>query len=43
MNAKLAVIALGTLVLMADGASAQHRTGSQTHVRIRASLWACAA
>jgi hypothetical protein len=33
MKAKLAVIALGALVLMANGANAQHRTGSQTHVR----------
>jgi hypothetical protein len=31
MRAKLAVIALGALVLMANGANAQHR--SQTHVR----------
>jgi hypothetical protein len=46
MKAKLAVIALGALVLMADGANAQHRTGRQTHVRhlsrvLRASLWMC--
>jgi hypothetical protein len=33
MKAKLAVIALGALVLMANGANAQHRTGGQTHVR----------
>jgi hypothetical protein len=33
MKAKLAIIALGALVLMANGANAQHRTGSQTHVR----------
>jgi hypothetical protein len=33
MKAKLAVIALGALVLMANGANAQHRTNSQTHVR----------
>jgi hypothetical protein len=33
MKAKLAVIALGALVLMANGATAQPRTGSQTHVR----------
>jgi hypothetical protein len=31
MKAKLVVIALGTLLLMANGANAQHRT--QTHVR----------
>ncbi len=31
MKAKLAVIALGALVLMANGANAQHR--GQTHVR----------
>jgi hypothetical protein len=33
MKAKLAVIVLGALVLMANGANAQHRTGSQTRVR----------
>jgi hypothetical protein len=33
MKAKLAVIALGALVLMANGANAQHRTSGQTHVR----------
>ena len=33
MKAKLAIIALGALVLMAPGANAQHRIGSQTHVR----------
>jgi hypothetical protein len=33
MKAKLAVIALGALVLMANGANAQHRTGTQTHAR----------
>jgi hypothetical protein len=33
MKAKLAVIALGALVLMANGAIAQHRTGGQMHVR----------
>jgi hypothetical protein len=33
MKAKLAVIALGALALMANGANAQHRAGSQTHVR----------
>jgi hypothetical protein len=33
MKAKLAVIALGALVLMADGANAQHRTSGQAHVR----------
>jgi hypothetical protein len=33
MKAKLAIIILGALVLMANGANAQHRTGSQTHVR----------
>jgi hypothetical protein len=33
MNAKLAVFALGALVLMANGANAQHRTSGQTHVR----------
>jgi hypothetical protein len=33
MRAKLAVIALCALVLMANGANAQHRTSSQTHVR----------
>jgi hypothetical protein len=33
MKTKLAVITLGALVLMANGANAQHRTGSATHVR----------
>jgi hypothetical protein len=33
MRAKLAVIALGALVLMANGANAQHRTSGQPHVR----------
>jgi hypothetical protein len=33
MKAKLALIALGALVLMAPGADAQQRIGSQTHVR----------
>jgi hypothetical protein len=33
MKAKLAVFALGALVLMANGANAQHRTSGQTHVR----------
>jgi hypothetical protein len=33
MKVKLAAIALGALVLMANGANAQHRTGSQTNVR----------
>jgi hypothetical protein len=33
MKAKLAIIALGALVLMAPGANAQHRIGSQTHVQ----------
>jgi hypothetical protein len=34
MKAKLAiVIALGALALMANGANAQHRTGSQNNVR----------
>jgi hypothetical protein len=33
MRAKLAVFALGALVLMANGANAQHRTSGQTHVR----------
>jgi hypothetical protein len=33
MKAKLAIIALCALVLMTPGANAQHRTGSQTHVR----------
>jgi hypothetical protein len=33
MKAKLAIIALGALVLMGNGANAQHRTGSQIHVR----------
>jgi hypothetical protein len=33
MKAKLAVIALGALVLMANGANVQHRTSGQTHVR----------
>jgi hypothetical protein len=33
MKAKLAVIALGALVLMANGANAQHRTSGQTNVR----------
>jgi hypothetical protein len=33
MKAKLAVIVLSALVLMSNGANAQHRTGSQTHVR----------
>jgi hypothetical protein len=33
MKAKLAIIALGALVLMANGANAQHRTSGQTHVR----------
>jgi hypothetical protein len=32
MKPKLVVIVLGTLVLMANGANAQHRTGSQSHV-----------
>jgi hypothetical protein len=33
MKAKLAIIVFGALVLMANGANAQHRTGGQTHVR----------
>jgi hypothetical protein len=33
MKANLAVIALSALVLMANGANAQHRTSSQTNVR----------
>ena len=33
MKAKLAVIALGGLALMANGANAQHWTSGQTHVR----------
>jgi hypothetical protein len=33
MRAKQAFIVLGALMLMANGANAQHRTGSQTHVR----------
>ena len=31
MKAKLTVIALGALMLMANGANAQHRTSGQTH------------
>jgi hypothetical protein len=33
MKAKLVIIAFGALVLMANGANAQHRTSSQTNVR----------
>jgi hypothetical protein len=33
MKARLAIIILGALMLMANGANAQHRTGGQTHVR----------
>jgi hypothetical protein len=33
MKAKLAIIILGVLVLTANGANAQHRTGGHTHVR----------
>jgi hypothetical protein len=33
MKAKLAVFALGALVLMGNGANAQHRTRGQIHVR----------
>ena len=33
MKAKLAVIVLGAMVLMTNGADAQERTSSQTHVR----------
>jgi hypothetical protein len=33
MKAGLAIIILGVLVLTANGANAQHRTGGQTHVR----------
>jgi hypothetical protein len=33
MKAKLAIIAFGALVFMANGAIAQHWTGSQTHAR----------
>jgi hypothetical protein len=33
MKAKLVVIALGALALMANAANAQHRTSGQTHVR----------
>jgi len=33
MKAKLVIIALGAFVLMANGANAQPRTDSQTHVR----------
>jgi hypothetical protein len=33
MKAKLAIIAFGALVLMANGANAQHGTSSQTNVR----------
>jgi hypothetical protein len=33
MKAKLAIIGFGALVLMANGANAQHGTGSQTHLR----------
>jgi hypothetical protein len=33
MNAKLAIIVLGALALVPDGANAQHRTGSPIHVR----------
>jgi|HubBroStandDraft_1064217.scaffolds.fasta_scaffold1384001_1 hypothetical protein len=32
MKAKLAIIAFGALVLMVNGANAQHRTSSQTNV-----------
>jgi hypothetical protein len=33
MKAKLAIVVLGALVLIANGANAQHRTGNPTHVR----------
>jgi hypothetical protein len=33
MRAKQVFIVLGALMLMANGANAQHRSGSQTHVR----------
>jgi hypothetical protein len=33
MKAKLAIIILGVLVLTANGANAQHRTGGQTHLQ----------
>ena len=33
MKAKLAIIAFGALVLIANGANAQHRTGGLTNVR----------
>jgi hypothetical protein len=33
MKAKLAIIIFGALVLMANGANAQHRASGQTHVR----------
>jgi hypothetical protein len=34
MKAKLAIIAFGALVLMVNGANAQHPTSSQTSVRL---------
>jgi hypothetical protein len=33
MKARLAVIAVGALVLMANGANARHRTTGQAHIR----------
>jgi hypothetical protein len=33
MKAKLTIIAICALMLMANGANAQHRNGNQTHAR----------